>query len=155
MVKKVVTQKAGLMDEDFFLYAEESEWCFRLIKFGDLVVYGDLKIIHLQGEVINAETKTSGKGYFDLYSKKGLQLMVSNLLRIRKQYGIGWYLFNLTIYIIEIPVFFVFNFFDNIIHFKNPFKNWRLIKNFSKNVFTLITLTPLMIKNKNFFFKMM
>jgi hypothetical protein len=120
-----------------------------------LVVYGDLNIVHLQGEVINAETKTSDKGYFDLYSKKGLQLMVSNLLRIRKQYGIGWYLFNLIIYIVEIPVFLVFNFFDNIIHFRKPFKNWQLIKKFSKNVFTLIALTPLMIKSKNFFFKMM
>ncbi len=155
MVKRSVIEKAGLLDEDFFLYAEEAEWCWRLGKFGELVVYGDLNIIHLQGEVINAEAKTSDKGYFDLYSKKGLQLMVSNLLRIRKQYGIGWYLFNLIIYIAEIPVFFVFNFLDNILHLKNPFENWQLIKNFSKNVFTLITLTPLMFKNKNFFFKMM
>jgi GT2 family glycosyltransferase len=155
MVKKSAVEKAGLLDEDFFLYAEEAEWCWRLGKHGELVVYGDLNIIHLQGEVINAEAKTSGKGYFDLYSKKGLQLMVSNLLRIRKQYGIGWYLFNLLIYVVEIPVFFVFNFFDNIIHFKNPFENWQLVKKFSKNVFTLITLTPLITKSKNFFFKMM
>jgi GT2 family glycosyltransferase len=30
MVKKSAIQKAGLMDEDFFLYAEEVEWCARL-----------------------------------------------------------------------------------------------------------------------------
>lgn len=32
MVKKSAIDKAGLMDEDFFLYAEEAEWCHRLKK---------------------------------------------------------------------------------------------------------------------------
>lgn len=154
MVKKTVIAKAGLMDEDFFLYAEESEWCSRLKKFGELVVYGDLKIIHLQGEVINAKTNSNDKGYFDLYDKKGLQLIVSNNLRIRKQYGIAWYLFNLTIYIIEIPIFFLCSFFDNLFHVKNPFRSWQGIKSFSKNVLVLIRLTPTIIKNKNHFYKM-
>jgi GT2 family glycosyltransferase len=155
MVKKSVIEKAGLMDEDFFLYAEESEWCSRLKKFGDLVVYGDLKIIHLQGEIINAETASPGKGYFNLYDKKGLQLIVSNNLRIRKQYGIGWYLFNLIIYLIEIPVFFICSFFNNLIHLKNPFYNWRLINGFTKNVFILVKLSPMIITLKKYFYKML
>ncbi len=32
MVKKSAINQAGLMDEDFFLYAEEAEWCSRLKK---------------------------------------------------------------------------------------------------------------------------
>ena len=32
MVKKNAVEKAGFMDEDFFLYAEEVEWCSRLKK---------------------------------------------------------------------------------------------------------------------------
>lgn len=155
MVKKSAIEKAGLMDEDFFLYAEEAEWCSRLKKFGDLVVYGDLKIIHLQGEIINAETNTFGKGYFDLYSKKGLQLMVSNNLRIRKQYGVGWFLLNLIFYFIEIPVFFISSFFNNIFHLKNPFRNWSVIFKYSKNVFTLIQLSPSIIFSKKYFYKML
>lgn len=155
MVKKPVIEKAGLMDEDFFLYAEESEWCSRLGKFGKLVVYGDLKIIHLQGEVINKETETSGKGYFDLYSKKGLQLIVSNNLRIRKQYGVGWYLFNLLVYILEIPLYFLFSFFDKLIHLQNPFARYILVKNYSCNVLKLIKLSPRILSNKKYFYKMM
>ena len=54
MVKKTAIEKAGLMDEDFFLFAEEAEWCSRLIKAGPLCVYGDLHVVHLQGETINA-----------------------------------------------------------------------------------------------------
>ncbi len=36
MVKKDAIKKAGLLDEDFFLYHEESEWCSRLKKVGKL-----------------------------------------------------------------------------------------------------------------------
>src|SRR4051794_11903384 len=95
MVKKSAIEKAGMLDEDFFLYSEEIEWCSRLTKAGELCVYGDLKIIHLQGETINSATNTSDKGYFNLYDKKGLQLMVSNHVRIRKQFGIAWFLIHL------------------------------------------------------------
>jgi hypothetical protein len=154
MVKKTAVEKAGLLDEEFFLYAEEAEWCSRLKKFGELVVYGDLEIIHLQGEIINAETNTAGKGYFDLYSKKGLQLIVSNNLRIRKQYGTGWFVFNLAVYILEIPVFFICNLFDNLFHLRNPFNNWNLFLKYSKNIFTLILLSPAIISSKKFFYKM-
>lgn len=155
MVKKNAIKQAGLMDEDFFLYAEESEWCSRLMKFGNLVVYGDLKIIHLQGEVINIATNASGKGYFNLYDKKGLQLIVSNNLRIRKQYGIAWYLFNLFIYIIEIPIFFICLLLENVFSFRNPFKNWKLAYKYSANVFILIGLTPLILSGRKHFYKML
>ncbi|MBV9961138.1 MAG: glycosyltransferase [Parafilimonas sp.] len=154
MVKKEAIENAGLMDEDFFLYAEESEWCSRLKKFGELVVYGDLNILHLQGEIINAKTNSADKGYFNLYDKKGLQLIISNNLRIRKQFGVAWYLLNLLFYIIEIPIFFFCSFFNNLIHLKNPFNDWQQLKGFSKNVFVLIELTPTIIKNKNHFYKM-
>jgi GT2 family glycosyltransferase len=155
MVKKSAIEKAGLLDEDFFLYAEESEWCARLKKFGNLVVYGDLNIIHLQGEVINEATNLSGKGYFDLYTKRGLQLMVSNNLRIRKQDGIGWFLFNLIVYLIEIPFFLLCSFFDNLIHFKNPIKDWPIISNYAKNVFILTSLSFKIISSKKYFYKML
>lgn len=154
MVKRPAIEKAGLMDEQFFLYAEESEWCSRLMKYGDLVVYGNLKIIHLQGEIINAQANSPDKGYFNLYDKKGLQLIVSNNLRIRKQHGIRWYLLNLIIYVTEIPVFFLFSFFFNLLHFTNPFKDWPLALGYSKNVLKLVTLTPSIIFSSKRQYKM-
>jgi GT2 family glycosyltransferase len=155
MVKKSAIEKAGLMNEDFFLYAEESEWCSRLKKIGDLVVYGDLKIIHLQGEIINTETASPDKGYFNLYDKKGLQLIVSNNLRIRKQYGAAWYLFNLMVYIIEIPVFFICSFFDNLFHLKNPLASWHRFSGYTKNTLKLIQLSPKIIFAEKYFYKML
>ncbi|MGK2863679.1 MAG: glycosyltransferase family 2 protein, partial [Chitinophagaceae bacterium] len=107
MVKKEAIEKAGMLDEDFFLYFEEIEWCSRLRKIGKLFIYGDLNIVHLQGGSANEAFKSEGKGYYNLYDRKGLQIMVSALLRIRKQYGVAWFIFHLFIYLITIPVFFI------------------------------------------------
>jgi len=153
MVKKEAISKAGLMDEDFFLYAEEVEWCSRLKKIGTLCIYGDIHIIHILGEIIQ-DAAESDKSYFNLYDKKGLQLIVSNHLRIRKQYGVGWFLFQLLNYTFAIPVFFICSFFDHLLHFKNPFTDWRKIKALAKNVWKVLKLSPKIIRNKPYFYKM-
>jgi GT2 family glycosyltransferase len=155
MVKKSAIEKAGMLDEDFFLYFEEIEWCGRLRKAGDLCVYGDLKTIHLQGETVNSAMNTSDKGYFNLYDKKGLQLMVSNHLRIRKQFGIGWFLFHLFMHTVEIPIFSLCSIIDNLIHGKNPFANFRRVEGFTNNVMKLWALSPKIISNNPYFYKML
>jgi len=153
MVKKEVIAKAGLMDEDFFLYAEEVEWCSRLKKAGALCIYGNIHIIHILGEVIQ-DAAESDKSYFNLYDKKGLQLIVSNHLRIRKQYGVGWFLVQLLNYTFAVPIFFICSFFDHLFHLKNPFADWRKIKALTKNVWRVWKLSPKIISNKPYFYKM-
>jgi len=100
MVKTVVLDKAGLMDEDFFLYAEEAEWCSRLGKYGKMCLFNHAKVIHLQGESVKNAFETVEKGYYNIYDKKGFQFLISQFLHIRKQNGIGWLLFNYAIYFI-------------------------------------------------------
>ena len=107
MVKKEATEKAGLLDEDFFLFFEEIEWCSRLKKVGKMCIYGDLRIVHLMGSTTDKAFESTSKGYNNLFDKKGLQLMVSSLLRIRKQYGIGWFIFHVLCFLLTIPVFLV------------------------------------------------
>jgi GT2 family glycosyltransferase len=153
MVKKIAISKAGLMNEDFFLYAEEVEWCSRLKKIGTLCIYGDIHIIHILGEIIQ-DAAESDKSYFNLYDKKGLQLIVSNHLRIRKQYGVGWFLFQLLNYSFAILIFFICSFFDHLLHFKNPVTDWRKIKALAKNVWKVLKLSPKIIRNKPYFYKM-
>jgi GT2 family glycosyltransferase len=82
MVKTSAIGTAGLLDEDFFLYAEEAEWCSRIKKIGRLCIYGDLKMIHLQGETANEVFGSDGKGYYNLYDRKGGQIMLSNFVLI-------------------------------------------------------------------------
>ncbi|MCX6205138.1 MAG: glycosyltransferase family 2 protein [Bacteroidetes bacterium] len=155
MVKKEAVVKSGMMDEDFFLYAEEVEWCSRLKQLGNLVLYGDIKIIHLLGEAIKDSTGTDDKTYANLFDKKGLQLIVSNHVRIRKQYGIAWFLFQLLNYSFGVLVFFVGSFFNNLLHFNNPLKDWTKIVGLAKNVVIVWGLSFTIIRNQPHFYKML
>lgn len=155
MVKKDAVLKAGLMDEDFFLYAEEVEWCSRLQKLGRLVLYGDIKIVHLLGEAIKDSTGTSDKTYENLFDKKGLQLIVSNHVRIRKQYGVGWFLFQLLNYSFGVIVFFIGSFIDNLFHLKNPLADLKKILGLAKNVAIVWALSITIIRNQPHFYKML
>jgi GT2 family glycosyltransferase len=153
MVKKIAIDKAGLMDEDFFLYAEEAEWCSRLKKTGKLCIYGNIKIIHLQGETSNEAFASSGKGYYNLFDKKGLQIMLSNLVRIRKEFGTAWFLVILLFYLFEIPVFFIGYIVLKI--FLSKKYSFRQVKNYSNNIFRIVKLSPTIIRNKPHFYKVL
>ncbi|OQP45457.1 family 2 glycosyl transferase [Niastella yeongjuensis] len=155
MVKKTAIEKAGLLDEDFFLYAEEAEWCSRLRKTGKLCIYGQYKVIHLQGESANEAFGSSGKGYYNLYDRKGFQIMLSNFLRIRKQFGVGWYLVQLAFYLFAIPVFFIASFFGNAIRLRNPFADFGMAAQFAGNVGRLLGFTPRILSNKPYFYKVL
>jgi len=155
MVKKEAVQNAGMMDEDFFLYAEEVEWCSRLGKLGNLVLYGTIQIIHLLGESIKDSTGTDDKTYANLFDKKGLQLIVSNHVRIRKQYGVGWFLFQLLNYSFGVIVFFIGSMIDYLIHFRNPLTDWKKIIGMANNVAIVWGLSGTIIQNKPHFYKML
>lgn len=154
MTKKSVTDKVGLLDDDFFLYAEEVEWCSRLKKAGKLCLYGDLHVIHLEGVTTDAIAKAKTKGYYNLYDKKGLQLMVSNHLRVRKQYGVFWFLFLLLNYTWGVFVFWIGSTLHRLFTLQNPFGDWKRVGAFAKNVLKLWSLAPTIIRNKPHFYKM-
>lgn len=140
MVRRAAIARAGLMDEDFFLYAEEVEWCSRLGRVGRLCIFGDEHVIHLQGETVQ-----DGKGYTGLTTRKDFQLMLSNHLRVRKQFGVGWFLFLLSNYSLGVPVFFI----GNLLTFRSPLPAAR----FARNVARLWWWTPRIIRNKPHFYK--
>ncbi|MBZ5856365.1 glycosyltransferase family 2 protein [Flavihumibacter profundi] len=153
MVKKKAIQDAGLLDEDFFLYAEEIEWCARLRKAGKLCIYGDLKVTHLQGETANQSFASSGKGYYNLYDRKGLQILVSNFLRIRKQFGTGWFLLHLLVYLVEVPVLFLGFLIGQLTTKKTyPFS---MLKGYVINMIRLLGLTPRLLLNRPYFYKLL
>ncbi len=155
MVKKAVIEKAGLLDEDFFLYAEEAEWCSRLKKYGKLCIYGQYSVIHLQGEVSNDAFNTSGKGYYNLYDKRGLQIMLSNLVRIRKQFGVGWFVLILLAYTFEIPFFLAAGIIHQTLRLQHSihlFKRWF---GFTKNVFYVWSKCFVIISNQPYFYKVL
>lgn len=50
MVRRETIEQVGLLDEDFFLYGEDVDWCYRLRKAGWRVLYySEAEIVHLGG----------------------------------------------------------------------------------------------------------
>ena len=153
MVKRTAIEKAGLLDEDFFLYAEEVEWCSRLGKVGSLCLYGDIHIVHLIGKTIQQTTNSIDNSYTNLSDKKGLQLMVSNHVRIRKQYGVLWFIFLLLNYTWAVPYAFLASFIMQSTKGKSPLTEMGYLIGFAKNVGTLWSIFPTIIMGKKYFYK--
>lgn len=154
MVRQSAIEKAGLLDEDFFLYAEEAEWCSRIKKQGRLCIFGSEQVIHLQGATANDAFASVGQGYFNLYDKKGLQIMLSNFVRIRKEFGVFWLIADYLVYFITIPIFFLILLLSKLFFIRSGyyFSQW---ERFTKNVFIILTFLPRIIKNKPYFYKVL
>jgi GT2 family glycosyltransferase len=154
MTRKSVVEKAGLLDEDFFMYSEEIEWCSRLKKQSKLCLYGEPKVIHFGGGSSKSfySTNNWNNGKI-LWNKKGLQIMLSNLLRTRKEFGVLWLLLINLFYCIEIPLFITALLFDHLINFKKRKFLFEHFWGYSINILKLQTYLPRMIFNKPYFYK--
>jgi GT2 family glycosyltransferase len=143
-----------LLDEDFFMYAEEIEWCSRLKKHGKLFLYETPKVIHLGGATSSSYYNTDeNENSKNLWSRKGRQILISMMLRIRKQYGVGWFLLMLFFFIFEIPVFFSGLLIEKILKQSKAKYSWSAFRNYCINIFHLVSYTPKIIINNPFFYK--
>ena len=86
-----------------------------------------------------------------MYDRKGLQLMISNFVRIRKQFGTGWFVFQLLCYIVDIPIFF-FGILLSPLSGKRRY-SWTHFRQFSRNVGFIIRKSPVIMRNKPYFYK--
>ena len=155
MVKKQIIQAAGLMDEDFFLYAEEVEWCSRLGKQGSLCIYGDINIIHIIGEVISSNAESKDNSYENLFDKKGYQFILSNHVRIRKQYGLLWFFIQLLNFTFAVPFYLLTSIIHNIFTLQNPIPDLQKSMGLGYNVLRLWSLSGHIIRNQPYFYKVL
>ena len=153
-VKRKVLEKSGLFDEDFFMYAEEIEWCARLRKHGKMILFAEPKVIHIGGGTSSDyyETEESENGK-NLWNKKGRQIIISSMLRIRKQFGKAWFIVIAGVYIFEIPVFAVCLLIDQLIHLGKSKHSWQQVKNYSINMLLLLKFCKKIFLNKPYFYK--
>ena len=64
MVRRAVIEQAGRLDEHFFMYFEDSEWCLRIRKAGWQVFYDpEVAIEHLGGQSA-AQNPGARQGYY-------------------------------------------------------------------------------------------
>lgn len=154
MIKKDVLKKAGCFDPDFFMFAEEIEWCSRLTKYGKLILFSEPKVIHLLGGTSNnyysTDENENGK---NVWNKKGRQIIISNMLRIRKQFGAHWLVVNVFMYVANVPVFFICLVTDKLIHLGKARFSWSNFGGYVQNILTLLYYFPKMVLNKPYFYK--
>jgi GT2 family glycosyltransferase len=157
MVKREAIDLGGLLDEDFFLYAEEAEWCSRLRRLGKICIYGQFHVVHLEGASANSTFGAEGKGYYDLYDRKGLQIMLSNFVRIRKQFGIGWFLVQMCFYWLDIPVFGAGLLLSGLTRGGGNGRrySWAMLRGFCWNVGYITARSGTIIRNKPYFYKVL
>ncbi len=154
LVNKKLLEKAGLLDNDFFMYAEEIEWCARLRKQGKLLLFGEPKVIHIGGGTSSDYYNTSeGENSKNLWNRKGRQIIVSNMLRIRKQFGIFWYLIIIGTYIFEIPVFVFCLALDKLFTGAKAKYSWQNFADYCRNIIVLLRYFFRILLNKPYFYK--
>ena len=115
MMSRETINKVGAMDEDFFMYAEDFEWASRLRKAGKLCYFDDIRFIHLEKPSPFRRTNITP------INKFGTQMQVSNLLWIRKEYGVLPYLFLIFHYVTLAIFFYLWKITVNIFNLRNPF----------------------------------
>ena len=65
MIRKTVVDDIGKLDERFFMYGEELDWCLRAKKAGwKVIYYPDAEIIHYKGECSKSNSR---KATFEFY----------------------------------------------------------------------------------------
>ncbi|MGA9363873.1 MAG: glycosyltransferase [Bacteroidota bacterium] len=88
MVRRTVYEQVGGLDENFFMYGEDLDWCYRIQKDGWKIYYlHKTQIIHYKGESTKRSDIDELKRFYDamqLFVKKHLSgsLIVQTLLRI-------------------------------------------------------------------------
>lgn len=84
LVPMPVLDHVGLLDEAFFIYSEEADWCMRMRIAGYRCVFTPVaRIIHRDG---------GGKSTSQIKARMYVQMQKSKLIFVRKYYGRGGYI---------------------------------------------------------------
>lgn len=132
LVSKANFFKVGKWDEDFFMYAEDAELSFRLAKMGKLAYSSEVRFVHLIHDNEYRRTEYSWVNRF------AIQIQLSNLLWIRKSYGIGALLLIYLNYLLLVPIFWTWKISLNIFTGKKWLNDTKNQVELSKKVGTLL-----------------
>lgn len=110
MTRPSVIEKAGALDESFFMYGEDVEWGYRLGKQGRLLLLQNEKFVHLE----YGSNKDNQQYVVTHINRFKSQVQVSQLLWVRKQYGVGAYVVLMLHYVLMIPVVFIWKMAVNL-----------------------------------------
>lgn len=136
LVSKENFLKVGKWDEDFFMYAEDAELSFRLAKIGKLAYSPEVKFVHLIHE------NEFRRKEYSWVNRFAIQIQLSNLLWIRKCYGVLPLLVIYFNYLILVPIFWTWKIILNFFKGKNWLYDTKNQVELSKKVGILLQFFP-------------
>jgi GT2 family glycosyltransferase len=108
LVRREAIEQVGLMDESYFVYSEEADWCYRFSRAGWRRVFTpSARIIHLDG---------GSKSTSQVNVKMFVQLQKSSLIYHRKNLGFAAWLLAKVIYIVSNAVRAVAWFISSVVN---------------------------------------
>lgn len=110
MTRPTTIARAGALDESFFMYGEDVEWGYRLGKQGRLLLLPDAQFVHLE----YGSSDDNQQHVVTHINRFKSQVQVSQLLWVRKQYGVGAYLVLMLHYLTMVPIVFVWKIAVNL-----------------------------------------
>lgn len=110
MTRVSTIDRAGALDESFFMYGEDVEWGYRLGKQGRMMLLRDAGFVHLE----YGSSPDNQQHVVTFINRFKPQIQVSQLLWVRKQYGVGAYLVLIGHYLLMVPVVFIWKMAVNL-----------------------------------------
>ncbi len=108
MIRRTGFEATGGFEECLFMYGEDVEWSWRLGRTGKLSLFKDCIFLHLENGNPYRRSRISWINRFSV------QMQVSNMVWLRKQYGVPYYLLMLIHYLVMIPVVYVWRWVANM-----------------------------------------
>ncbi|TAE29025.1 MAG: glycosyltransferase family 2 protein [Cytophagales bacterium] len=149
MTRPEVIAKVGALDESFFMYGEDQEWSYRLGKAGRLLMLRDAFIVHLEYGS-QADYQQPDLSHINRFRT---QMHVSNLLWLRKQYGVGAYLVVIFHYLTLVPIIFGWKMLVNLRQGKSPFYELDNQRAFAQQLGVVLRFFWPTVFNKKMFYK--
>ncbi|AQG80111.1 glycosyltransferase family 2 protein [Spirosoma montaniterrae] len=149
MTRPRTIARAGALDESFFMYGEDVEWGYRLGKQGRLLLLPGAQFIHLE----YGSSDTHQQHVVTHINRFKPQVQVSQLVWIRKQYGVGAYLVLILHYILLIPIVFAGKIAINLKNRQSPFTGLSNQREFARQVGIFLRFFWKTLLNKPGFYK--
>jgi GT2 family glycosyltransferase len=93
LVRHEAIEQVGLLDEDYFVYTEEADWCYRFFRAGWRRVFTPCaQIVHLDG---------GSKSTSQVSVKMFVQIQKSTMIYFRKHLGLGAWLAAKIVYVVS------------------------------------------------------
>ncbi|MFB0945541.1 MAG: glycosyltransferase family 2 protein [Spirosomataceae bacterium] len=152
LLHRDIFKKTDGFDESFFMYGEDVEWSNRLKKFGKTVILQDCKFIHDEWGS-SAERKQRQLKEITYFNRFDPQAQLSNLVWIRKQFGVFYYAALMLHYWLWIPLFYLLKIGTNLSKFRNPFQELTAQRKFAQTIGTFSKHFVNILFNQKVFYK--